>query len=94
MAGPEGTASPPPGPTGAGLARLNGAPAGRAALAYAELGWPVMPIAGMAGGRCGCRAGPACEHPAKHPLVPGGARGAARTRRKWPSGSHTGRGRV
>ncbi|HTT91895.1 MAG TPA: bifunctional DNA primase/polymerase [Acidimicrobiales bacterium] len=75
---PEGRAvSPPPGPTGAGLARLNGASAGRAALAYAELGWPVVPVASMAGGRCGCRAGPACEHPAKHPLVPGGTRGAS-----------------
>lgn len=38
-----------------------------AALHYAANGWPVLPVAGMAGERCSCRRD--CESPAKHPLT-------------------------
>jgi hypothetical protein len=60
------------------LAALNTTPAGEAAAFYAEqLGWPVVPIAGMVGEHCGCRRRAACEHPAKHPLTPGGIKAAS-----------------
>jgi hypothetical protein len=38
-----------------------------AALAYAGAGWPVLPAAGLAGGRCSC--GRDCDRVAKHPLT-------------------------
>ncbi|MDQ2839330.1 MAG: bifunctional DNA primase/polymerase [Actinomycetota bacterium] len=41
-----------------------------------ELGWPVLPVAGMVGGTCGCRARARCAHPAKHPLIKDGTRSA------------------
>ena len=42
-----------------------------AALAYAELGWRVFPVAPLdrGTGRCGCRDGGRCDQVAKHPLV-------------------------
>lgn len=57
-----------------------------AALVYAEAGWPIFPVAGIVARRCGCRHGAGCAHPAKHPLVPGGARSASTERaqvRDW-----------
>jgi hypothetical protein len=59
------------------LRRLNNAPPGEAASFYAGLGWPVLPLAWASASRCACRAGLDCEHPAKHPLIPGGTRGAS-----------------
>lgn len=38
-----------------------------AALAYAELGWAVLPVAGLSAGECGC--GKPCGSPAKHPVT-------------------------
>ena len=65
-------------PIAAALARLNDLPAGDAAAFYAgRLGWPVVPIAGMVGDHCGCRRRADCEHPAKHPLTPGGIKAAS-----------------
>jgi len=65
-------------PIGAALARLNDLPAGDAAAFYAgQLGWPVVPIAGLVGEHCGCRRRAACEHPAKHPLTAGGIKAAS-----------------
>lgn len=58
------------------LARVADRGVQAAALAYAALGWPVLPIAGMVGSHCGCRKGPDCTHPAKHPLIRAGTRGA------------------
>lgn len=57
--------------TGRILASLNGVTPLVAALRYAELGWPVFPVAPVdrGSGRCGCKDGPACEQVAKHPLV-------------------------
>ncbi len=54
------------GPAGLELARLNEGDVLAAALVYAELGWPVLPVAGMVSGTCGCRARARCKHPAKH----------------------------
>lgn len=62
---------------GASLAQLNDARPVEAALAYAGLGWPVMPLAWMSGDRCACRTGAHCEHPAKHPLIADGLKGAS-----------------
>lgn len=64
-------------PRGEELAALNGAGALAAAREYVALGWPVLPIAGMVGPSCGCRARSACEHPAKHPLNRGGTKTAS-----------------
>jgi hypothetical protein len=62
----------------AGLAALNDCSAGEAAAFYAgRLGWPVVPIAGVVGDHCGCRRRAGCEHPAKHPLTPGGIKAAS-----------------
>lgn len=43
-------------PAGAELGRLNEGDVLGAALVYAEMSWPVLPVAGMVGGTCGCRA--------------------------------------
>lgn len=75
------------------LDELNDRPCLQAALAYAGLGWPVFPVAWPTGdGTCACRSGAQCEHPAKHPLVPGGRRAASVDQRRiadwwahWPS---------
>lgn len=56
------------------LVALNETSPAHAALSYAEAGWAVFPVSGIVSDHCGCRAGVACDHPAKHPLVPGGAR--------------------
>lgn len=46
------------------------------ALGYAEIGWGVFPVAGVADGECACRAGRGCSSPGKHPLTPTGFRDA------------------
>ena len=50
-----------------------------AALSYARLGWPVIPLHyPVGGGGCSCN-NPACDSPAKHPigkLVPHGLKDA------------------
>jgi hypothetical protein len=38
-----------------------------AALAYAEAGWPVIPLYSPNGKACDCRQGDACRYPGKHP---------------------------
>lgn len=51
-----------------------------AALRYAELGWAVLPLYGLASGRCTCGAAD-CRSPGKHPhrdLVPHGVHDASR----------------
>ena len=57
----------------------------RAALAYAEAGVAVLPVAGMGEVHCGC--GRPCDNPAKHPLTRHGVRDAsvdtAQIRRWW-----------
>jgi Bifunctional DNA primase/polymerase, N-terminal len=68
-----------------------------AALGYAARGIPVYPvhwprrILGRAGLACSCRRGPACDRPAKHPLLRHGANDATtdpaqleRWWRRWP----------
>jgi hypothetical protein len=68
-----------------------------AALGYAARGIPVYPvhwprpIRGRAGLACSCRHGPACDRPAKHPLVRHGLHDATtspaqleRWWRQWP----------
>ncbi len=82
-------------PSGAVLAlgALNDRPCLEAALGFAGLGWPVFPVAWpTGGGTCACRSGAQCQHPAKHPLVPGGRRAATVDQRQirdwwahWPS---------
>lgn len=56
-----------------------------AALAYAELGWAVLPLAGMDDSNCSCRR--ACASPAKHPLTRHGVHEASveepQIRRWW-----------
>ena len=37
-----------------------------AALAYAAIGWAVLPVVGVSAGRCGC--GKSCGSPGKHPI--------------------------
>lgn len=61
---------------GSDLACLNEGDVLTAALVYAEVGWPVLPVAGMVAGSCGCRARARCTHPAKHPLIKDGTRSA------------------
>ena len=53
------------------LAALNGVEPLCAALAYASIGWHVFPVASVdqRTGRCGCKQGPSCEVPGKHPIV-------------------------
>ncbi len=46
-----------------------------AALAYAELGWAVLPVAGLSAGECGC--GKPCGSPAKHPVTRHGVHDAS-----------------
>lgn len=58
------------------LAQLNHASPYQAAMAYAQRGWQVFPVAGIVSGHCGCRAGTMCDHPGKHPLNPNGLRAA------------------
>jgi hypothetical protein len=73
----------------AAMGELDCAPA---ALAYATLGYPVVPLhAPRPGGGCSCPAGPACPDPGKHPRLAGWTRRAAtdsavvRDRwRRWP----------
>jgi hypothetical protein len=68
-----------------------------AALAYADRGIPVYPVhwprptPGRAGLACSCPRGPACDRPAKHPLVRHGVNEAStnpdrigRWWRRWP----------
>jgi hypothetical protein len=68
-----------------------------AALAYAARGIPVYPVhwpcptPGEANLACSCPRGPACDRPAKHPLVRHGIHDAARDPaqlgrwwRRWP----------
>ena len=38
-----------------------------AALAYGAAGWPVLAVAGVSAGECGCRR--SCESPGKHPIT-------------------------
>ena len=73
------------------LVQLNHASPYQAALAYAERGWQVFPVAGIVSGHCGCRAGSMCDHPGKHPLNRNGLRAAttdnmqiARWWQTWP----------
>lgn len=63
--------------SGKALSELNTVAPLAAAQAYAARGWPVMPLAWMAGGACACRAKGSCAHPAKHPLNRNGVRGAS-----------------
>jgi Bifunctional DNA primase/polymerase, N-terminal len=64
----------------------------RAALAYAALGYPVVPMhAPRSGGGCTCPAGPACSEAGKHPRLAGWTRLAATDAaivagwwRRWP----------
>ncbi len=53
------------------LAALNGVEPLCAALAYASIGWQVFPVASVdqRTGHCGCKQGPSCEVPGKHPIV-------------------------
>src|SRR5207249_4682429 len=55
---------------------LNHTGAYQAARAYADYGWPVFPVAGIIDGHCGCKAGPTCHQPGKHPLNSNGLKGA------------------
>jgi hypothetical protein len=52
------------------LAALGDLPTGRAAEAYAALGFPVVPLhTPRPGSGCSCRAGHACPNPGKHPRL-------------------------
>jgi len=73
-----------------------------AALQYASLGLPVIPIHGIYKGRCTCQAGQNCERPGKHPHTAHGVHDATTDRNqikswweKWPGaniGIETGAG--
>lgn len=41
----------------------------KAALRYAEIGWPVVPLHDVTAGACSCRDGAACRSPGKHPRL-------------------------
>lgn len=58
------------------LVQLNHASPYQAAMAYAERGWQVFPVAGIVSRHCGCRDGAMCDHPGKHPLNRNGLRAA------------------
>ena len=61
------------------LAALGELAPGRAAEAYAALGYPVVPVhAVRPGGGCTCRRGTRCADPGKHPCLAG-----------WPSAAST-----
>ena len=66
-----------------GMAAPGGRPAAAspchaAARAYAAHGWAVLPVARVVDGRCSCEWPPErCTSPGKHPLAPGGCRGAS-----------------
>jgi Bifunctional DNA primase/polymerase, N-terminal len=75
------------------LAALGELPTGRAAEAYAALGFPVVPLyTPRPGGGCSCRVGRACPDPGKHPRL-AGWQGLASTDpaevqswwRRWPA---------
>jgi hypothetical protein len=54
------------------LAAMGEPPIGRAAQAYAALGYPVVPMHAVRPGRgCSCPAGPACSEAGKHPRLAG-----------------------
>lgn len=42
----------------------------RAALAYHQLGWCVIPLHSVVNGVCSCPKGSECENPGKHPRIP------------------------
>jgi hypothetical protein len=70
------------------LAALGELAPGRAAEAYAALGYPVVPMhATGPGGTCTCRRGARCPDPGKHPCLAGWPRAAstspAEVRRWW-----------
>jgi hypothetical protein len=70
------------------LAGLGELPPGRAAEAYAALGYRVVPMhAARSGGGCTCQRGTRCCDPGKHPCLAGWPRAASRTpaevRRWW-----------
>lgn len=74
------------------------APAGRPrarclamALEYAALGWPVLPLYGIANGGCTCAKNSACPSAGKHPRINNGPKGASvdpavitRWFQRWP----------
>ena len=47
-----------------------------AALFYAQLGWPVLPLFNSLNGKCGCGEGD-CRSPGKHPMIEGGTKNAS-----------------
>jgi Bifunctional DNA primase/polymerase, N-terminal len=53
------------------LRALGDLPIGRAAEAYAALGFPVVPLHSPRPGGCSCRAGHGCPDPGKHPRLAG-----------------------
>jgi hypothetical protein len=77
--------------TGAELARVTD-PRAAAELYVEQLGWQVVPTAGIVAGHCGCLLGAACyKHRGKHPLNPGGTSRPGTDRRtvrywwnQWP----------
>jgi Bifunctional DNA primase/polymerase, N-terminal len=62
------------------LAALSALPPGRAAEAYAALGYRVVPMHAVgAGNGCTCQRGTRCSDPGKHPCLAGWPRAASRT---------------